>query len=183
MRKESVRDESDKISTIEQKIEQFRVFGLSVEKRKDEALEKVLEARRKGLTIQEEQARGMLRKCMAMQKRADGMLMTLELAVQSRDLVSLQSRFLECMSDVAETINANGNKKSAKRVGRKYVKAMLKSKKQADKIDRLIEECDFATAVYTDTDGYSEFDSEIDTLIKKSESRGEGLEYVRSLKI
>ena len=66
---------------------------------------KVIEAKNKGLNEQEKQARSLLARCLASIRRAEGMLMTLELAVQSRDLAKLNCEFLRCIGDLSDDIS------------------------------------------------------------------------------
>ena len=74
---------------------------ITIGKQKQVLIGKVVEAKRKGLPVQEKQARGLLKKCLAAEKRTSGMLMTLELAVQSRDLADLNRQFIECIGDLS----------------------------------------------------------------------------------
>ena len=68
------------------------------------AFAKVVEARNKGLSSQEKQARGLLKQTMAAGKRAEGMLMTLELAMESRDLAELNVRCLDAIGSLSQDI-------------------------------------------------------------------------------
>ena len=81
--------EQEREERIERVSTQIRTQLISMNKKKDSLVFQVVEAKRRGLPAQEKQARGLLSRCLASIKRIDGMLMTIELAVQSRDLAKL----------------------------------------------------------------------------------------------
>jgi len=144
---------------------------VTLNKKKDAAFAKVCEARQKGLKDQEVQARGLLKQAMAASKRAEGMLMTLELATQSRDLAELNMHFLESIGDLSEDILEAGKKTSAsntKKVESKYLKAMWAAGKQKENIDQMLSIGDYASAASMGTDSYSEFDDEIDGMLDQA---------------
>ena len=141
---------------------------VQLNKKKDIAFAKVYDARQKGLKEQEEQARGLLKQTMAASKRAEGMLMTLELAKESRDLAELNMNFLTSIGDLSEDILAAGKKTSAaktKKIGNKYAKAVFEAGKQKERIDDMLSVGDYASAASMGSDSYSEFDDEIDSML------------------
>ena len=102
-------------------------------------------------------------------KRAEGMLLTLELAVQTRDLAKLNYDFLQCIGDLSDDISKSTKKFDTKKTEEKYTRALYNSGKQLDEIDKFLEIGDYAAAVSADSNSYSEFDEEIDTLIEDAE--------------
>ena len=141
---------------------------VQLNKKKDVAFQKVYDARQKGLKEQEAQARGLLKQTMAASKRAEGMLMTLELAKESRDLAELNMNFLNSIGDLSEDIIAAGKKTSAaktKKIGNKYAKAVFEAGKQKDRIDDMLSIGDYASAASMGEDSYSEYDDEIDSML------------------
>lgn len=146
---------------------------VTLEKKKEAVLKKVVEAKQKGLPEQEKQARGLLKQTLASIKREQGMLMTLELAVESRDLAQLNMNFLESIGNLSEDIISSSQKTSeakAKRVGDKYLRAVYESNQQKDRIDNMLAMGEFSTIVGEEVDKYSEFDDEIDGLVEEAES-------------
>lgn len=152
--------------------EKLKVQILSMENKKDELVSKVVEAKQKGLSAQEQQARGLLRKCMASQKQASGMLMTLELAVQSRDLASLNRQFLECIGSLSEDMQTSAKKSNAKKTEKQYLKAMYVSQKQSAELDKMLDIGDYAAVASVGADKFAEFDTEIDSLVEQAETFG-----------
>ena len=126
---------------INDTIGSLRLQIVQLNKKKDVAFQKVYDARQKGLKEQEEQARGLLKQTMAASKRAEGMLMTLELAKESRDLAELNMNFLQSIGDLSDDILEAGKKTSAsqtKKIGNKYAKALFAAGKQKERIDDML---------------------------------------------
>lgn len=157
---------------IQQTASTLKLQIVSLERKKDTMLKKVVEARQKGLPEQEKQARGLLKQTMAAIKREQGMLMTLELAIESRDLAQLNMDFLDSIGSLSEDIINSSQKTSdakAKRVGDKYLRAVYESNKQKDRIDSMLEMGEFSTVVGEEMDKYNEFDDEIDGMVENAE--------------
>ncbi len=163
--------------------ENLKVQILTMENKNNVLLSKVLEARRTGLKSQENQARGLLKKNMASLKQTRGMLMTLELAVQSRDLAALNRQFLECIGALSEDIQLSAGKSNAKKAENKYLKAMYVAQKQSEELDKMLEVGDYASMASVDGDKFSEFDGEIDSLIELAESGAMPNANIRKQKI
>lgn len=159
-REERIKETSDKI----------KVQLITMNNKKDALLSNVVAARRKGLKEPENQARAVLARYLASIKRAEGMLLTLELAVQTRDLAKLNYEFLQCIGDLSDDISQSTQKFNAKKIEEKYTKALYNSSKQLDEIDKFLEIGDYAAAVSADTNSYSEFNEEIDMLIENAEN-------------
>ena len=156
-------------ATIEEVIKKLRIQGLTMENKKNELFKKLMEARQKGFKSQEEQARGLMRRCMAMQRQASGMLMTLELAVQARDVTLIIGQFLECIGAISQDIIDATNKADFKTTQKKYLKAMYAFKTQSAKLDELLALGEYAGNVAEDSELFSEFNHEIDLMIKQAE--------------
>jgi hypothetical protein len=142
----------------------------AMEKKQNALLDKLVEARRKGLKAQEEQARGLLGRCLASKKRAEGMLMTLELARESRDLAELNYQFLECIGDLSDDITIASGKTKAKKTEKKFTKALYKASEQTKQMDEFLESGDYAATASVGVDNFSDFDEEIDALLQDAES-------------
>lgn len=147
-----------------QKSLKLQIVGLN--KKKDAALLKVVEAKKKGMQAQEKQARGLLKQALASCRRAESMLMTLELAVQSRDLAELNMNFLNSVGALSDDIiAAEKNTDSVKKVEEKYLKANYRMQKQKEDIDRMLSVGEYASVASMGEDEYSEFDDEIDEMV------------------
>jgi hypothetical protein len=146
----------------------------NLEKKKDILLRKVLEAKQKNLTEQEAQARSLLKQTLAAIKRENGMLMTLELAIESRDLAQLNSDFLDSIGTLSDDILSAGSINSeakTKRIGNKFLRAVYESNKQKERIDGMLSVGEYASAVGVDSEQYAEFDDEIDSLVEDAQSQ------------
>ena len=149
----------------------LRLQILTLEKKKDLLLRKVMEAKQKGLRDQEAQARNLLKQTMAAIKHENGMLMTLELAVESRDLAQLNANFLESIGALSDDILASGDvvsNSNSKKIGNKFLRAVYESNQQRDRIDEVLATGEYASAIGQDSDKYSEFDEEIDSLLESA---------------
>ena len=146
---------------------------VTLEKKRDTVLRKVVEAKQKGLPEQEKQARGLLKQTLAAIKRAQGMLMTLELAIESRDLAQLNMNFLDSIGTLSDDIIRSGEQTSdakAKRVGDKYMRAVYEAGRQKERIDDMLSMGEFSAAVGEEIDKFSEFDDEIDSMVENAEA-------------
>ena len=161
--------DNERAARVSATADNLKVQILTMERKQDELLAKVVEARQKGLKNQEEQARGLLRKCMAQHKQASGMLMTLELAIQSRDLASLNQQFLECITTLSRDTQTSVKKSNAKQAEKQYLKATYASQKQSEELDKMLEIGDYAAVASMGGDKFSEFDAEIDALVGQAE--------------
>lgn len=160
------REREERIKATSDKI---KVQLITLNNKKGELIANILSARKKGFKSQEQQARGVLARYLASIKRAEGMLLTLELAVQTRDLAKLNYEFLQCIGDLSDDISQSTQKFNAKKTEEKYTKALYNSSKQLDEIDKFLEVGDYAAAVSSDSKNYSEFNEEIDSLIENAE--------------
>ncbi|MBQ8429646.1 MAG: hypothetical protein IJX30_06080 [Clostridia bacterium] len=147
----------------------LRLQIVTLEKKKDILLRKVMEARQKGLKEQEQQARSLLKQTMAAIKRENGMLMTLELAIESRDLAQLNSNFLESIGALSDDILSSGkinSEANTKRIGNKFLRAVYESNQQKERIDDMLAIGEYSSVINQDGEQYSEFDDEIDGLLE-----------------
>lgn len=161
--------EREREERIKATSDRIKVQLITMNNKKDALLSNILSARKKGLKAQEQQARGVMARYLASIKRAEGMLLTLELAVQTRDLAKLNYDFLQCIGDLSDDISKSTKKFDTKKTEEKYTRALYNSGKQLDEIDKFLEIGDYAAAVSADSNSYSEFDEEIDTLIEDAE--------------
>ncbi len=149
--------------------EEMRRQIVAVQKKKNFALGKLMEAREKNLPEQERQARGLLRQYIATEKRTEGMLMTLELAVLSSDLSDLNHRFLECIGELSDVVVQNEGKTDVKKVENKYLKALYSAEKQKESVDEMLSIGSYAEVASMGEGKYTEYDGEIDSLIENAE--------------
>ena len=153
---------------ISETSEKLRAQILTIGRQKQVLVSKVVEAKRKGLTVQEKQARGLLGRCLAAEKRTNGMLMTLELAVQSRDLADLNRQFIEAIGDLSSEIDFSSDKTDVKGAEKKYLHAVYSAQKKTKELDEMLEVGDYAAAVEAEG-SFEGFDEEIDSLITDAE--------------
>ena len=153
---------------VKQTSDNLKLQIMTLEKKQNAVLAKVMEARRNGLPEQEQQARTLLKRIMAYSKRAKGMLMTLELSMQSRDIAQLNSDFLQSVSILSDDIISSANETSkvqAKKVEDKFLKAVYTANKQNEQMDEMLAMGEYAGTIGVDTGMYSEFDKEIDSML------------------
>lgn len=159
---------------LEEKLEQtekkLTMQLLKLQKQKNETLAGLLDARRHGLSAQEERARALLRRYFAAEQQINGMLLSMKLTVQERDLASLTKNFVECIGDVSRELTRSVSKTDSKTAEREYLRAMYASRRQEEKLDRMLEVGDFSRLEEADGGKYSEFDSQIDELIVRAET-------------
>ena len=151
---------------INDTLNSFQIQLVKLGKQKSYLLGKLSEAKRNGLKAQEQQARGLLRNCLAHEKRVLGMQMQLDLAVQSRDLSNLQQAFLECVGTMADEIDGNVTKSDVKKNKKKDVKSLFNLGKQNERMDDFLQEGDYAMAISSNTNDSTEFDEEIDGMLE-----------------
>jgi hypothetical protein len=140
-------------------------------KKQDTLLAKLLDARKMGLKPQEDQARALLARCLSGKKRAEGMLMTLELARESRDLAELNYQFLDCIGELSDELSSSVKKTNAKKTEKKYTKALYKASEQTRQLDEMLDAGNYDATASMDFGSLSEFDDEIDGLVNFAESR------------
>lgn len=162
---ELAREREERIQATAQRL---KMIILKMEKQKNEFFAKVLEARQKGLPAQEEQARGLMRKCMATYQQANAMLMTLELAVQSRDLAELNKQFVECIGSLSQDMTVNTKKTNIKKTEKQYLEALYKAGQQTQQLDQMLELGQYAQIATAETDKFTEFDTEIDGMLEQA---------------
>lgn len=143
---------------------------MKLEKLKTQHFMMVMQARQEGLESQEEQARGLLRRTLATLKQAKGMLMTIDIAMQSRDLAMMGSQFLECIGAISDDIFAATGKTNVKKAEDKYVKAMYRSNQNTQQIDHMLEIGQYTAAANIGVNQSDEFDGEIDNMIQLAEN-------------
>ena len=145
---------------------------MTLTKKKDTFQNKMIEARRKGLKEQEMQARNLLKQTMASIKRVEGMLMTLELAMEARDLAELNVRCLDAIGSLSQDIIGSSQQTSpskAKKINDTYLRARFESVKQAETIDGMLAVGEYASVATQNEGLYSEFDDEIDGMLEDAD--------------
>lgn len=162
--------EAQREARINETIKKLRIQILTMETKKNELFKKIVEARQNNLQSQEDQARGIMRKCMAIQHQAKGMLMTLELAIQSKDLAEISKRFLECIGLISEDIEFATEKVKNKGVEKKYLKAMYESNNYVEQIDHMFELGDYVSIAASENESYMEYNKEIDAMLARIDS-------------
>lgn len=159
--------------SLEEKLEQtekkLTMELLKLQKHKKETLIGLLDARRHGLVAHEERARALLRRDFAAEQQINGMLLSMKLTVQERDLASLTKNFIECIGDVSRELTKSVAKTDAEKAEKEYLRAMYASQQQEEKLDRMLEVTDFSRFEEGDSGKYAEFDSKIDELIEQAE--------------
>ena len=168
VKKTSEQIAAERQQKINDTLNAFQIQLVKLGKQKSYLLGKMNEARRNGLKTQEQQARGLLRNCLAHEKRVLGMQMQLDLAVQSRDLSNLQQSFLECVGTMADEIDGNVTKSDVKKSKKKYVKSLFNLSKQNERMDDFLQEGDYAMAISSNSNDSTEFDEEIDRMMELS---------------
>lgn len=172
-RKTPAEIQAEREAKIKDTSKSIRLQIATLEQKRETILKKVVEARQKGLKEPEIQARNMLRQIMASIKRENSMLMTLELAVEARDLAQLNANFLESIGTLSDEILGSGTKVSeaqTKKVGDKFLRAIYESNQQKERIDSMLEIGEYGSVLAQDSDSYSEFDDEIDYLVENAEA-------------
>ena len=161
----------ERLAATEQRM---RAQLLKVQKAKNEALASFLEARRHGMTAQEWRASALLKRQLAAERQINGMLLSMRLTVQERDLATLTRSFIECMGDVSRELTGAVAKTDAKKAEKDYLRAMYAARRQEENLDNMLAVGDYAAMETGESAAYSEFDSEIDALVQTAETHTGG---------
>lgn len=139
---------------------------ITISKKKDGVFAKLVECREKGLKEQEQMARNQLRQYLATEKRYQGMLMSMELAMDAADLNDLNIRFLNSMNELSQSvITPKQGKVNMKKTKQNYMKALYNQEKTKEATDQMLELGDYASAASIGSETYNEYDSEIDAML------------------
>ena len=176
---------SEREANIANTSKKIKISISKLETKKEIMLKKIVEARRMGLKDQERQARNLLKQIMASINREHGMLMTLELAVEARDLAELNASFMESIGTLSEEILKSDeliSDKKVKKVGDKFLEAIYRSNQQKERINNMLEIGEFASAIGEEENVSPEFDDEIDALVDDMElgMTGSGVDFTRT---
>ena len=176
---------SEREANIANTSKRIKISISKLETKKEIMLKKIVEARRMGLKDQERQARNLLKQIMASINRENGMLMTLELAVEARDLAELNASFMESIGTLSEEILKSDeliSDKKVKKVGDKFLEAIYRSNQQKERINNMLEIGEFASAIGEEENISPEFDDEIDALVDDMElgMTGSGTDFTRT---
>ena len=176
---------SEREANIANTSKKIKISISKLETKKEIMLKKIVEARRMGLKDQERQARNLLKQIMASINREHGMLMTLELAVEARDLAELNASFMESIGTLSEEILKSDeliSDKKVKKVGDKFLEAIYRSNQQKERINNMLEIGEFASAIGEEENVSPDFDDEIDALVDDMElgMTGSGVDFTRT---
>lgn len=151
----------------------IRLQIAALEEKKKGIVRKIVEAKSKGLKEPEMQARNMLKQIMTSINRESSMLMTLELAIEARDLAELNANFLESIGSLSDEILKSGQTVSDAKVQKtndKFLRAIFESNQQKERIDAMLDVGQYADIVTQDSNQTAEFDDEIDALVNEAET-------------
>ena len=161
------RERDEKIASV---AENLRLQVLAISKKTDMAVRKVKEAQMKGLPDQEKQARNQARQFLASKKRAEGMLMSLELAVQARDLSELNATFLTCLGELSDCVVADTNSVNTKKIEDKYMRSLYAQQKQAQQVDDMLAVGEYGNIASMNADSHLELDNELDDMLSSMDN-------------
>ena len=150
--------------------ENLRLQVLAIGKKSELAVRKVKEAQMKGLPEQEKQARNQARQFLASKKRAEGMLMSLELAVQARDLSELNANFLSCLGDLSDCVVMDSNSVNTKKIEEKYMKSLYAQQKQTQQVDEMLAIGEYGNIASMNADSHMELDTELDDMLSSMDN-------------
>ncbi len=156
--------------SVENKTRNLQAQLMKLQKKERELAGQLKTYHGHGIAAQEEAARAMLRRCLAFKKRVLGMIATIELAVQARDLAALSKEFTECLSEVSRDLMASASKTDVKKAERDSMRAIYASTMQQEKMDRLLEAVCTDYQAASDGGKYAEFDAEIDKLLQDTDA-------------
>ena len=104
---------------------------------------------------------------MATEKRCEGMLMSIELAMEQADLNDLNINFLKSIDELSLSITPpKKNKINMKKVKNNFLKALFNSEKTKQSTDEMLDLGNYAGAASIGIDDNSEFDNEIDNMLE-----------------
>jgi len=139
-----------------------------ITERKNTIYEKLVECKKKGLKEQELQARNRLRQYLATEKRYEGMIMSIELALDAATLNNLNSSFMNTINELSLSITppkmAGLNMKKVKN---NFLKGLYNVEETRKRTDEMLELGEYNSAAEFGSESYTEFDTEIDNLLKK----------------
>ncbi len=161
--------ERDKDESLRSTLEKLRLKLITYENEQAFAVSKTLEAKKKKLPVEEKRWRNMLGRNIVMQKRIQRMIMTIELAMHTRDMAKLNHDFVQCMGDLADDINLAAENFDTKKLEKKYTKAMFEAERQMDKIDALMDLGDDVFSVSADANAVSECEGEVEAMLREAE--------------
>lgn len=164
--------EAERQEKIDKVLTNFSVQLRKLDKTKQFLVGKVVEAKKLNLKNEEQKARNLLGNCLGQIHRTLGMQMQLELFIQERDLSNLSQSFLECLGSIADEVENNVSKSTAKKAKKRYMKTMYNLSEQKGRIDDILDDGDRAMQYDADSGKYEKFEDEIDSLVTEEEQRG-----------
>ncbi len=160
--------EAERVARIENTCKKFEVQLLQVSKNKEGYITKLLKAKAQGLPEQELILHNKLVELMKMEKQIMGMAMSMQIALQAREVASLTKSFMECMASISEDIIAETKETDGKTAQKTLMKAAYNQQKQSEMLDQMMETQDFTMLGQMDKAQSSEFDHEIDALLQNA---------------
>lgn len=170
--KKKAKKEAEKAAlqeTVERTKREMQEQLLVMQKHTRETFSSLVKARSEGHPAQEKTARAILRRCLAEEKQIRGMILSLELAVQARDLAALTKSFIECVGEVSRALSADVAKTDTKRAEAAYMRGIYAAQLQEEKLDRMLSMGAGTSFEISDSGKYAEFDGEIDEMLKSVE--------------
>lgn len=164
--------EAQRQEKIDKTLAEFTVQLRKLNITKQNLVGKVVECRKRGLKQEEQKAKMLLGKCLSQEHRVLSMQMQAELFIQDRDLSNLAQSFLECLDGIADEVEDNVSKSTAKKAKKNYLKTLFNLNRQNERIDDVLDSADFAMEADAATGKYEKFDEEIDSLISEEELKG-----------
>lgn len=166
--------EKEREERIESTMDGIQRKIIALNNKKETYAARVAEAKRKGFQTQEAQARKILGNCLATIQRMEKMLMTIELALSTRDLAQINTDFVRSLEDVSDDIIRSSRGLDTKKAKGKYTKALYYSEQQMTKMDDLLDAGEFVGVMDAGASNYAEFDDEIDRLVGAAERASVG---------
>ncbi|MCD8205616.1 MAG: hypothetical protein LUD29_03275 [Clostridia bacterium] len=158
--------EEERSARIQITLDNMNKQLIKLDKIKKTYASKAAEAEAKGLETQKQQARSLLKKTLQQEKQINGMVMSIELAVQTKELTSISEAFLQCMDDISADLSTSTGKVNVKKVQNQFMRAGYAQKQQEEKLNQMLDTGDFALLGEMGTEEVSEFDDDIDAMIK-----------------
>ena len=91
--------------------------------------------------------------------------MSLELAVQARDLSELNANFLSCIGELSDCVSADTNSVNTKKIEEKYLKSLYAQQQQTEQVDHMLSIGEFGNIASMNSDSHMELDGELDDML------------------
>ncbi|MCD8201455.1 MAG: hypothetical protein LUD47_05260 [Clostridia bacterium] len=158
--------EEERSARLQTTLDNMNTQLIKLDKIKKTYASKAAEAEARGLETQKQQARSLLKKTMQQEKQIYGMVMSIELAVQTKELSSISEAFLQCMDDISADLSTNTGKVNVKKVQNQFMKAGYAQKQQEERLNQMLDTGDYALLGEMGADEATEFDDDVDAMIR-----------------